>query len=555
MTTIKQASQSIEDQSALLARQLLRALGQDGNKPGLALTAKVYKAYLKGASCVDTTAGELSTLPSGLVLEACSSSHQSLGTTPLVHYQGKIYLHKTNALEHQLAEHLIWIKNRSEFFGGNLGIDEKAVDTARDSAKAKFKPGPTQTKAAINFGMHGMLLLTGGPGTGKTTTASLMVRLAVDHAQLNLSQLRLCAPTGRAKSKLNLSVRDSDYVRDLRKSEIPPAQTVQKYVANPDMLAHAKMIIVDECSMVDLGNFTKLLHIIREQCPDARLVLMGDHEQLPSVDTGSVYYDLCSAACLDSCKSRLGDNYRLQAQPLEWAKYVHHDAGAKDLSDQLKSPDAKAIIEMAEPIFKNCIKLALQGDDAKALEQIDQLRILCSHKSGKIGVRTLNREIRKALSLTTEDAPGSLVIVTQNDHLVTGLSNGDVGIVLKNKRVCFPRTKESDVKDASRHMVVGFNQLPPHEPAFATTIHKSQGSEYKHVIVAISSNDDNEGLEEEAGFINRKLVFTGITRAIDRLDVFAKKKDFEKAIEDIFARASGLQERLDEMSKPPSAGK
>jgi exodeoxyribonuclease V alpha subunit len=104
-------------------------------------------------------------------------------------------------------------------------------------------------------------------------------------------------------------------------------------------------------------------------------------------------------------------------------------------------------------------------------------------------------------------------------------------------------------------MVVGFNQLPPHEPAFATTIHKSQGSEYKHVIVAISSNDDNEGLEEEAGFINRKLVFTGITRAIDRLDVFAKKKDFEKAIEDVFTRASGLQERFDEMSKPPSAGK
>jgi exodeoxyribonuclease V alpha subunit len=321
------------------------------------------------------------------------------------------------------------------------------------------------------------------------------------------------------------------------------------------MLAHAKMIIVDECSMVDLGNFTKLLSIIREQCPDARLVLMGDHEQLPSVDTGSVYYDLCSARCLADCKSRLGDNYRLQAQPLEWAKYVHQDAGAKDLSDQLKSPDAKTIIEIAEPIFRNCIKIALQGDDAKALEQIDQLRILCSHKSGKVGVRNLNRDIRKALGLTNEDSPGSLIIVTQNDHLVTGLSNGDVGIVLDNKRVCFPRTKESDTKEASRHMIIGFNQLPPNEPAFATTIHKSQGSEYKHVIVAISSTDDNDGLEEEAGFINRKLVFTGVTRAIERLDVFAKKMAFEKAIEDIFARASGLQDRLDEMSKNTSASK
>ena len=555
MTTINQATQSIEDQSALLARQLLRSLGQEGNKPGLALTSKVYKAYLKGASCVETTVAELKALPKGLVHEAITSSHQPMGITPLVHYQGKAYLHKTNALEHQLAEHLIWIANRTEVFGGILGIDEKAVETARENANAKFKPGPTQTKAAVNFGKHGMLLLTGGPGTGKTTTASLMVRLAVDHAQLNLSQLRLCAPTGRAKSKLNLSVRESEYVRELRKSDIPPAQTVQKYVANPDMLDHAKMIIVDECSMVDLGNFTKLLSIIREQCPDARLVLMGDHEQLPSVDTGSVYYDLCSATCLAACKSRLGDNYRLQAQPLEWAKYVHQDAGAKDLSDQLKSPDAKAIIEIAEPIFKNCIKLALQGDDAKALEQIDQLRILCSHKSGKIGVRTLNRDIRKALGLTNEDSPGSLIIVSQNDHLVTGLSNGDVGIVLENKRVCFPRTKESDTKDASRHMIIGFNQLPPNEPAFATTIHKSQGSEYKHVIVAISSTDDNDGLEEEAGFINRKLVFTGVTRAIERLDVFAKKTAFEKAIEDIFARASGLQDRLDEMSKNTLASK
>ena len=75
------------------------------------------------------------------------------------------------------------------------------------------------------------------------------------------------------------------------------------------------------------------------------------------------------------------------------------------------------------------------------------------------------------------------------------------------------------------------------------------------MIVAITSTEDNDDVEEEAGFINRKLVFTGITRAIDRLDVFAKKKDFEKAIEDVFTRASGLQERLDEMSKPPSAGK
>lgn len=112
MTTTKQASQSIEEQSALLARHLLRALGQGSNKPGLELTAKVYKAYLKGASCVDTTASELSTLPTGLVLEAGSSSHKPLGATPLVHYQGKVYLHKTNALEHQLAEHLIWAKNR-----------------------------------------------------------------------------------------------------------------------------------------------------------------------------------------------------------------------------------------------------------------------------------------------------------------------------------------------------------------------------------------------------------------------------------------------------------
>ena len=122
MTTINQATQSIEDQSALLARQLLRAVGQEGNKPGLALTSKVYKAYLKGASCVETTVAELKALPKGLVHEGITSSHQPMGITPLVHYQGKAYLHKTNALEHQLAEHLIWIANRPEVFGDRKSV-------------------------------------------------------------------------------------------------------------------------------------------------------------------------------------------------------------------------------------------------------------------------------------------------------------------------------------------------------------------------------------------------------------------------------------------------
>ena len=550
---MKNSLLNTEENPALLAKHLLRALGHENHQAGLALATKAYKAFLKGATCEPIQPNEITALPDGLFITKTQSSHQPSETTPLVIYRDRVYLHKVNALEHQLAEHIIALTQRPKVFGDKININEATLNLVVQKCGVSLPPSPSQTKAVTNFGQHGVLILTGGPGTGKTTTASLMIRLAAELAQLDLSQLRLCAPTGRAKSKLNLSVSNSAYIKTLPNTDLPPAHTVQKYVANPDMLQNAKMIVVDECSMVDLGNFNKLLGIIREQCPDARLVLMGDHEQLPSIDTGSVYFDLCNAACIIPNKSRLTDNHRLGEEPLAWAKYVHQDAGAKDLSNQLKAPDAKAIIELAIPIFSEGITTALEGDEIKALEQIDKLRILCSHKGGKVGVRALNREIRKHLGLTRDDSPGSLVMITQNDHDVTGLSNGDVGIVLKNQLVCFPRTKESDTHDSSKYMVINFSQLPPHEPAFATTIHKSQGSEYQHVIVVISSKDDIEETSPDGSFINRNLVFTGITRAISKIDVFAKKSVFENAITDTFTRASGLQERLDEMQPQPSA--
>ena len=562
------APKKVEDnpEAKLLASTLLAAYGPEASQDQalLQLAFSAYQAALKGSTCAPAgpidTASLLKKHP-GIIEEAPQKASKALIVRPsdsgLMVYLGRLdelegkvreQLAKRNEakLQNELTPEEIWLP---------ADVPEKK-QTCVDQRSAVTKA--VQTKFVV---------LCGGPGTGKTTTAACMIGAAISNG-LNLSDIRICAPTGRAASRLRLGLAEegkplsnnlealSCANREEFLGKLPKAYTIHKLVRNPDEMTGAKLVVVDECSMIDLFLFHRLLSLVPE---DAHLILIGDPQQLPSVDTGSVFDDICRSEALENRKVTLRQKFRATKQASEWTQYAEAIMAGKE---DLKSPGEfltttnEALLEACLRGFETMRDLAVSSDfetigltDPKVkanileqrinlLKQTTSTRVLCARRGGKHGVNKINELVRKKLGLKDEDQPGSLIMITRNDHKVTDLSNGDVGIVVKGGRVWFP----------GKTVSIDFNQLPPHAPAFATTIHKAQGSEYDHVILVIPKKEADS--EESDEFISQQLVFTGITRAVSKLTVFGDKDLIVEALKKPALKASGLQARLDTVEKP-----
>jgi exodeoxyribonuclease V alpha subunit len=310
------------------------------------------------------------------------------------------------------------------------------------------------------------------------------------------------------------------------------------------------VVIVDEASMIDLLLMHSLLDAIP---PHARLVLVGDKDQLASVDAGFVYGDLCEAAkaagALRGVAVELTKNWRFREHPgiealASAVRAGDGDAAAAALADpQLKDAtrsdppaDAREIVRQLDDEIA-AVVTATNADGA--LAALSRFRLLCATNRGAYGVETLNHAIERHLRERglvdgADWYRGRPVLVTANDYNV-GLFNGDVG-------VCFP--------DADRHMRVWFPttdgtlraiapaSLPPHVTAWAMTVHKSQGSEFDRVVVVLPPERDSSRL------LSRELVYTAITRARERVTILGTERTLCAAIERSASRASGLRDRL-----------
>jgi exodeoxyribonuclease V alpha subunit len=557
------APKKVEDnpEAKLLATTLLAAYGPEASKDQelLQLALSAYQAALKGSTCAPAshidTAALLKKHP-GIIEEAPQKASKALIVRPAVPGL-MVYLGRLDELEGKVRDQLA-ARNKAEFDPNKKpsGIWLPADVPERQQTCVDQRSAVTmavQTKFVV---------LCGGPGTGKTTTAACMIGAAISNG-LNLSDIRICAPTGRAASRLRLGLAEegkplsnnlealSCANREEFLGKLPKAYTIQKLVRNPDEMTGAKLVVVDECSMIDLFLFHRLLSLVPE---DAHLILIGDPQQLPSVDTGSVFDDICRSEALENRKVTLRQKFRATKQASEWTQYAEAIMAGKE---DLKSPGEfltttnEALLEACLKGFETMRDLAVSSDfetigltDPKVkanileqrinlLKQTTSTRVLCARRGGKHGVNKINELVRKKLGLKDEDQPGSLIMITRNDHKVTDLSNGDVGIVVKGGRVWFP----------GKTVSIDFNQLPPHAPAFATTIHKAQGSEYDHVILVIPKKEADS--EESDEFISQQLVFTGITRAVSKLTVFGDKDLIVEALKKPALKASGLQARLD----------
>ena len=497
-----------------LALGLIKAMGEEESHPLFMWVKSAYAAVLNGQSCA--------CLDSKVISDdkIISRGKDKVEITPLILQEfasgNLLYLRHMNEMEENLATK---IKEKA------LEIElEKQWKTEQINEIAKQDSlNDEQREALYRIAKFNLVILTGGPGTGKTHTLKSLLRYSFVAGKISPSHIRLVAPTGRASRRISDGMQS--LTNDEKFKELNMAQTLHSLLYEPEAFDDIKLLIIDESSMVDLMLFNKVIDKLPDDC---KLVLVGDPNQLPSVEVGSVLADLCEAYHLEKNKVKLIQQIRSKGNKFIMQVAEQVLAGSQNINIKLyEPPDAQQIIKMAVAEYSDLVNLCEKGDHVEALKLVNKVRVLCSHVRGELGAETLSAEIAESFNIKlSPPGDGALIMVTKNDRHGTGLSNGDVGVKVDGK-VYFP------------NHVVGYNidQLPGYSLAFATTIHKAQGSEYDLALIVLGSS-----LRED--FLNRQLVYTSITRAKNDFKIFAETKVFQDACAKGVLRASGLKDRL-----------
>jgi len=441
--------------------------------------------------------------------------------------------------------------------------------------------------------LHALAVICGGPGTGKTTTVvkilALLEEQALARGERPLSVL-LLAPTGKAARRLAASVQTGILalpVSDAVKAAIPnEAYTIHRALGGgaSGRFRHdqqnplpADVVLVDEVSMVDLALLYRLAIAIR---PQARLILQGDKDQLASVEAGAILGDIYEPRAAAEWSEPFAADLRqvvqrsLPAQRRErglWDCLVsldesfryRADSGIGRLARAINTGDAAAALgvlragsgheerdaRLFEPGEASSLseleRCVVQGytpfienpDPGQKLALLGRYRVLCAHRQGPRGVEQQNRDIEEWLTRAGLLEPVATfyenrpIIITQNDYTL-GLFNGDVGLVVRDEqkrlRVCF------EGADGLRFLAPG--RLPPHETVFATTVHKSQGSEFDAVSIVLP--------DTTSALVGRELLYTAVTRARERVFLFGAAEVIRAAVARTVQRPSGLSDAL-----------
>lgn len=416
-----------------------------------------------------------------------------------------------------------------------------------------FPQGFEEQQAAADIALsQGLTVLTGGPGTGKTTTVARLLALLAEQATAADSpplRIALAAPTGKAAARLQeavqLEVNKLDAVDRSRLAGLQATTLHRLLGSRPDTSSRFKhhrgnrlphdVIVVDETSMVSLTMMARLLEAVR---PQARLLLVGDPDQLASVEAGAVLADLVEG--LESERvAALRTSHRFGEAIGALAAAVR-DGDADRAVEVLASgdphvewsTDSDGLRDVLVPQALALRAASQAGDAAAALAVLDEHRLLCAHRHGPFGVTHWNRQVERWITEETGEphwAPwyaGRPILVTANDYGLR-LYNGDTGVTVTG-----PDGLRAVIGTAS----FATSRLVEVETMHAMTIHKSQGSQANEVTVLLPSQDSR--------LLTRQLFYTAVTRAKQRVRVVGSEAEVRAAIQRQAVRASGLGRRL-----------
>ena len=546
---------------------------------------------------VDTSKDELVALTAGLLTEAVSQGHVCLNLSqmnslfhsvrhllPDEFSQWQSRLKQSNVVGSGGDYRPLILDDNGLLYLYRYWHDEQNVATAikqrsadialtnQQQLKQMLADWPTtiegidwQKVAVLMALSHQFCVISGGPGTGKTTIVQRLLQCL--YQQRADYRIALAAPTGKAAARLQHVISDKENEAIQAKTlhrllGISPNNEQGRY--NADRSLPFDVIIVDEASMIDISLMAKLLQVLS---PTAQLVLLGDSQQLASVESGAVLANLCqetvsfntgfvdmvadlSAIDLSDYANnsqtaklnsvvKLQHSYRFDEASLIGRLAYAIQAGnaervVKELAEAgkqtwLQEEDNARLIAGYQPYFK----AIMQAESPLAcIQSFDVYRVLCAIKQGPQSVASVNvvieRHIAKLGWRSQHDFyHGRPIMITQNDYRQQ-LFNGDTGLILKDEtgqlRACFLIDNELRWVDLIR--------LPAHETAFAMTVHKSQGSEFDHVCVVLP--------QEDTAILNRELLYTAITRAKKHISLFCNEAILRKTVMTQHERETGL---------------
>ena len=478
--------------------------------------------------------------------------------SPLIIDDSRLYLNRYWFYENFVSKKILSLLHRESF------ADTALISTTTDVLFAQQQDiDKDQMEAVAAAAGKPFSVISGGPGSGKTSTVIRI--LAVLLAQNPNCRIALAAPTGKAAARMMDSIRqriDQLDIDDSIKSAIPvEARTIHRLLGfrHHDFGYHQQhrlpvdCVVIDEASMIDLKLMYQLLSALPD---DAQLILLGDRDQLASVAAGNVLGDITghghrldkSEAAIASATSLLRRNYRFGRDSAigELARLVKlgdagnavdlisaNQAGLRwfdDVGEQVNNTALGWLYDAYQPIFDS-------ETPAQALDAYDKTRLLCATNRGPFGVEVLNSRVSSAMLARNQLPDASLfaglpIMITRN-FLPLGLFNGDTGILWSfddELRACF-RDTDGSIRDFS------INRLPEYKPAWASTVHKSQGSEFDSVLLVLPA-------DAQAEVLSRELVYTGITRARRQFLLHAPEATLSRAITRLTQRHSGLAARL-----------
>lgn len=415
-----------------------------------------------------------------------------------------------------------------------------------------------QKKAVTESIKNGILILSGGPGTGKTTTINTIIRYFLSEEM----DIFLAAPTGRAAKRMTettgYEARTIHRLLELS-SAVSSETKAARFERNEENPLEADVIIIDEMSMVDIFLFQSLLKAVTV---GTRLIMVGDVNQLPSVGPGQVLQDLLKSECFPVVV--LEKIFR-QAKESDIVLNAHRIHAGQDIVLDNKSRDFFFLERNnADVIYKHMIQLILEKLPPYVNAQPYDIQVLTPTRKGRLGVETLNGILQKYLNPPSEqkkEYTNGDILYREKDKVMQiknnyqlewevvsrygipidkglGVFNGDIGIITEINEYSRSMVIEFD---EHRRVTYSFEQLDEIELAYAVTIHKSQGSEYPAVIMPLLSGPRM--------LFNRNLLYTGVTRARNCVTILGSSATVQEMVDNNYQnrRYTGLSERVKEL--------